>query len=100
MTTPGFQEQETSLFQRELLANTENSAVIRTNEFFGLDLDQGGFTAASCKDQLSLHHFGINQEQRLIAEGGRSSTGIAGFFQDFCWGRQAQSLSLQRFGNP
>ena len=51
-----------------LLANTENSAVIRTNEFFGPDLDQGGFTAASCKDQLSFHHFRINQEQRLIPE--------------------------------
>src|SRR2546421_9908433 len=100
MTTPGFQEQETSLFQRELLANTENSAVISTNEFFGPDLDQGGFTAASCKDQLSFHHFRINEEQRLIAEGRSSSTRIARFFQDFFWGCQAQSLSLQRFGNP
>src|SRR5438045_2229141 len=79
-----------------LLANTENSALIDTNKFCGPDLDQGGFTAASCKDQLSFHHFGINQEQRLIAEGGSSSTRIASFFQDFFWGRQTQSLSLQR----
>src|SRR5712691_5456852 len=79
-------QEKPRFWSRVLLANTENSALIRTNEFFGPDLDQGGFTATSCKDQLSFHHFGINQEHRLIPEGGRSSTRIARFFQDFFWG--------------
>src|SRR2546423_752992 len=101
MTTLAFPRAEKPRFwSRALLANTEISALISTNEFFGPDLNQGGFTAASCKDQLSLHHFGINQEHCLIPEGGSSSTRIAGFFQDFFWSCQTQSLSLQRFGNP
>lgn len=58
----------TLLFQRALLANTEKSALISANEFLGPDLDQCVFTAASCKDDLAFHHFGINQEQRLIPE--------------------------------
>src|SRR5215510_8122108 len=41
------------LLKLALLANTQKSALISTNEFFGPDLDQGGFTAASGKDQLS-----------------------------------------------
>jgi hypothetical protein len=93
-------ETRSLLLKPTLLANTEKSALIRTNEFFGPDLDQRGFTAASCKDPLSFHHFRINQEQRLIPEGGSSSTRIAGFFQDFFWSCQTKSLSLQRFGNP
>ena len=51
-----------------LFANTKNSALIGTNEFFGAYLDQRGFAAASCIDNLSFHHSGINQEHRLIAE--------------------------------
>src|SRR6266700_2302887 len=89
-----------ALGTRELLANTENSALISADEFFGSYLDQRGFTATTCKHDFSFHHFGINQEHRLISEGGSSSTRIAGFFQDFCWCRQAKPLSLQRFSNP
>lgn len=46
-------------------------------------------SAPSGKHDVSLHHFGINQEHRLISERGSSSTWIAGFFQDFPWCRQA-----------
>ena len=64
----------TSLFQRALLANTENSALISTNEFCGPHLYKGGFTAASCNIVLQEHirqssrfqWFTKNQEEPIV----------------------------------
>jgi hypothetical protein len=64
----GGKHRDVLLLKLVLLANTENSALISTNEFCGSDLDQGGFTATPCKDQISFHHFRINQEHRLVPE--------------------------------